>query len=64
MKAVDWRDVKLSPFKKNFYDPSPEVTHRSAADVERFRTSKEITIIQVGFFRTNLFCVLWPWRIN
>ena len=48
MRAIDWRDVKLPPFKKNFYDPSPEVTHRSSADVERFRTSKEITIIQVG----------------
>ena len=75
MQAIDWRSVKLAPFKKNFYDPSPEVTHRSAADVERFRTSKEITIIQVGFFRTNLsawvqnlnfrlFCVLWRWIIN
>ena len=48
MQAIDWRSVKLAPFKKNFYDPSPEVSHRSAADVERFRTSKEITIIQVG----------------
>ena len=47
MKAIDWRSVNLPPFKKNFYDPSPEVTHRSRADVESFRTSKEITIIQV-----------------
>ena len=47
MKAIDWRSVNLPPFKKNFYDPSPAVTHRSRADVESFRTSKEITIIQV-----------------
>ena len=47
MKAIDWRSVNLPPFKKNFYDPSPEVTHRSRADVESFRASKEITIIQV-----------------
>jgi len=46
MKAIDWSSVNLPPFKKNFYDPSPEVTHRSRADVESFRTSKEITIIQ------------------
>ena len=52
MKAIDWRSVELPPFKKNFYNPSPEVSHRRQADVERFRTSKEITIVQVSWLRS------------
>ena len=51
MKAIDWRSVELPPFKKNFYNPSPEVSHRRQADVERFRTSKEITIVQVSWLK-------------
>ena len=53
MKAIDWRSVELPPFKKNFYNPSPEVSHRRQADVERFRTSKEITIVQVSWLRIH-----------
>merc|ERR1712179_404758 len=36
----------LKPFKKDFYTPSPEVTNRSRAEVEQFRASKEIAIVQ------------------
>lgn len=41
---VDWSTVRLEPFKKNFYEPLPKVSNRSAYEVEKYRREKEITV--------------------
>jgi len=46
LRNVNWSQQSLTPFKKDFYTPSPAVTNRSRAEVEQFRAAKEITIVQ------------------
>ncbi|BET03000.1 DEAD/DEAH box helicase [Nesidiocoris tenuis] len=44
LRAVSWGQYDLSPFKKDFYCPHPNVLNRPYHEVERYRQSKDITI--------------------
>ncbi|KAL2002656.1 hypothetical protein VTN02DRAFT_6266 [Thermoascus thermophilus] len=44
LKAQNWDLSTLPKFEKSFYKEHPDVTNRSARDVEQFRKEKEITV--------------------
>ncbi|XP_036335929.1 ATP-dependent RNA helicase dbp2-like [Rhagoletis pomonella] len=41
---IIWSEIKLSPFQKNFYQPSTTVAERSKTDVDGYLTSNEVTL--------------------
>lgn len=41
---VRWDEHKVDSFTKNFYNEAKEVSSRSAADIEKFRKEKDITV--------------------
>lgn len=41
LRAIDWTNIKLTPFRKNFYKPLLTI---SAVDIETFLKSNEITL--------------------
>ncbi|XP_063879692.1 uncharacterized protein LOC135110936 isoform X1 [Scylla paramamosain] len=44
LRKPRWDLTKLTPFEKNFYQPTPTVLNRSPYEVEKYRTDKEITL--------------------
>lgn len=48
LNQIDFSNVELIPFEKDFYIEHPEVTKRSDADAEAWRASKQIVIIGEG----------------
>lgn len=44
LRAIDWTNLTLSPFRKNFYKPSPSVLAQTQSDIEQFLTVNEITL--------------------
>lgn len=44
LQPVNWDQVELKPFKKDFYIESPEVAARSDAEVREFRKTNEMTL--------------------
>ncbi|VEN43983.1 unnamed protein product [Callosobruchus maculatus] len=44
LRAVEWSNKRLEPFKKDFYVPHPAVANRSDFEVQQYRNSKEISI--------------------
>jgi len=45
LRDINWHGQQLVPFVKNFYQEHPIVTHRPQHEVDRFRHSKEMTIL-------------------
>ena len=43
LRAPHWDVSRLTPFEKNFYQPSPVVQARQEHEIQAYRTSKEIT---------------------
>ncbi|XP_050725306.1 probable ATP-dependent RNA helicase DDX5 isoform X2 [Eriocheir sinensis] len=44
LRKPRWDMTKLTPFEKNFYQPTPTVLSRSPYEIEKYRTDKEITL--------------------
>jgi len=44
LQPVDFSQVELKPFRKDFYEESPEVAARSDAEVAQFRKENEMTL--------------------
>ncbi|XP_045611451.1 probable ATP-dependent RNA helicase DDX5 isoform X2 [Procambarus clarkii] len=44
LRKPRWDLSKLTPFEKNFYQPTPTVLNRPAYEVEKYRNEKEITL--------------------
>ena len=44
LRAVAWDTIKLTPFEKNFYQPSVAVLNQSPQDIEHFLSVNEITL--------------------
>jgi superfamily II DNA/RNA helicase len=44
LKRINWNQETLSPLKKNFYKPSPNVVDRARAEIEGFHRKNEITV--------------------
>lgn len=44
LEPVDWNEVELKPFRKDFYEESPSVSARSDAEVAEFRKANEMTL--------------------
>ncbi|CAG9864995.1 unnamed protein product [Phyllotreta striolata] len=46
LNNIDWGTKTLQTFKKDFYEAHPSVAKRSQYEVEKYRSSKEITVDQ------------------
>ncbi|XP_053952955.1 uncharacterized protein LOC128859865 [Anastrepha ludens] len=44
LPIIIWSEIKLTPFQKNFYQPSSTVVERSKTDVDGFLSSNEVTL--------------------
>ncbi|XP_023013509.1 ATP-dependent RNA helicase p62 [Leptinotarsa decemlineata] len=44
LQPVDWNEISLPPFEKDFYVPHESVSKRSTSEVEQYRHSNEITV--------------------
>lgn len=44
LRPVAWDTIKLTPFRKNFYQPSPGVSNQSPVDIEEFLSTHQITL--------------------
>ena len=44
LRAVDYRNVKISPVKKNVYEEHPNVAQRSVDEVNKFLEENQVTI--------------------
>ncbi|XP_050532069.1 ATP-dependent RNA helicase p62-like isoform X2 [Daktulosphaira vitifoliae] len=45
LQTPNWDRVQLRPFKKEFYVPHPTIDRRSYEEVDKYRTSKDITVM-------------------
>ncbi|VVC37287.1 RNA helicase, DEAD-box type, Q motif,Helicase, C-terminal,ATP-dependent RNA helicase DEAD-box, conserved [Cinara cedri] len=45
LQQPNWDRVQLRPFKKEFYVPHPTIERRSYEEVDKYRTSKDITVM-------------------
>lgn len=44
LRTINWSDVRLPPFQKNFYQEHPKTRNRLPQDVERYRSAHQITV--------------------
>ncbi|XP_011208998.2 ATP-dependent RNA helicase p62 isoform X1 [Bactrocera dorsalis] len=44
LRTINWSDVRLPPFQKNFYQEHPKTRNRLPQDVERYRAAHQITV--------------------
>ncbi|XP_017490920.1 PREDICTED: ATP-dependent RNA helicase p62-like [Rhagoletis zephyria] len=44
LRSVNWSDLRLPPFQKNFYQEHPKTRNRPPHEVERYRTAHQITL--------------------
>ncbi|XP_034483746.1 ATP-dependent RNA helicase p62-like [Drosophila innubila] len=44
LHSVNWSDMRLQPFQKNFYQEHPKTRNRPPQEVERYRAQHQITI--------------------
>ncbi|XP_037941839.1 ATP-dependent RNA helicase p62-like [Teleopsis dalmanni] len=44
LRTINWLDMKLPPFEKNFYEEHPRTRSRSANAVEEYRAANQITV--------------------
>lgn len=44
LQKIDWSQVELTPFQKNFYTENSTVKDRSQSDIDKFREEHQITI--------------------
>ncbi|XP_018785840.1 PREDICTED: ATP-dependent RNA helicase DBP2 [Bactrocera latifrons] len=54
LPTIIWSEIKLTPFEKNFYQPSTTVVERSKNDVDGFLTSNEVTLKGDGIPSPNI----------
>ena len=45
LKNIDWSSHHLEKFEKNFYREDPKVSARSDREIEEFRKSKEMKVV-------------------
>jgi len=46
LRRVKWDQFNLVPFEKNFYEPHPIVANRDPREIEKYRFSKEISVVR------------------
>lgn len=44
LQKIDWSQVELTPFQKNFYNESPIVKERSQSEVDKYRAEHQMVI--------------------
>ncbi|XP_014089933.2 ATP-dependent RNA helicase p62 [Bactrocera oleae] len=44
LRTINWSDVRLPPFQKNFYQEHPKTRNRQPQEVERYRAAHQITV--------------------
>ncbi|KAM7359141.1 ATP-dependent RNA helicase p62-like [Cochliomyia hominivorax] len=44
LRSINWSQVRLTPFQKNFYKEHPVTRSRPMYEVERYRSANEITV--------------------
>ncbi|XP_065359629.1 ATP-dependent RNA helicase p62-like [Calliphora vicina] len=44
LREINWMQLRLPPFQKNFYKEHPQTASRPMNDVERYRAANEITV--------------------
>merc|ERR1719334_1665294 len=44
LRAINWNNVQLEPFQKNFYTPHPSVMQRSEHQINEYRNRAQMTV--------------------